>query len=271
MRSDYPDILRSRISAILREESSGPDIASTYLACAQASWEVMEEIRATLHNGVFADKEDEIDFYKESVPVIWGQFFFYKRLVRIEAWRKFQPAETFRDLLNKQLARAELFPQRRRQICEYYYEGRTDADERLFLRPSLAVAALQPMGMYLDKGLTPGAYLLSRMRGYELLRTWLTDELRKLAYLGGEAVVPKRPEYHGRPVELVELFKALHLTGFFGDGSFKDLMLWAGAVLGVEIGQFDGTLQQIKDRKITKTAFLDKMKKALEEYIDKRL
>jgi hypothetical protein len=127
------------------------------------------------------------------------------------------------------------------------------------------------MDMYLDKDLTTGAYWLSRMRGYEYLRNWLTDELRKLAYLEGEAVVPKRPGYHGKPVELIELFKALHLTGFFGDVSFKDLMLWAGAVLGVEIGQFDGTLQQIKARKISKTAFLDKMKEALVKYIEKRL
>jgi hypothetical protein len=265
MRGDYSKKVRSRRDELLQKKRSGDDL-SKYRECQRELGQLIGEIRSYLQADPFGDTAEEIAFYKEEAPWIWGQYFFYEKLVEIEAYRKFQSEDTFRVGLRGRLQDTEMFFQKHARICGYYYSGRTDADERLFTRRGAQNVDGAAVDMRIDRDFTKGALGVSRMRQHELLRDWLTRELEGPPEPGRI----KKLEWHASATETIELFKALYLTGCFGDMTFKDVMEWVRRVLGVDPGNFDITLQNIRYRKGGTTMYLDLLAKAFKNFIDSK-
>jgi hypothetical protein len=83
-------------------------------------------------------------------------------------------------------------------------------------------------------------------------------------------VVRKVLQWTGEPVELVELLYALHEAGCFGKVFLKNLFDDAGKLFGVEISNYYRLFWGSKTRvKGDRTTFLDKLKKALTNKIEK--
>ena len=265
MRGNYSEIVRSRLDRILRDDGSGGDLEK-YQACQLTLGQLIEEIRTEVLADPFGDAVEEIRFYKEEAPGIWGQYYFYNNLVKFEARRRFQSKEVFVSGLYRLLKQTEDFLARRSRICEYYYTGRTDADERLFTRHGTHGAADLTSDMFIDRDFTKGAHRLSRVRACELLRDWLTTELQELPEPGRT----KKLEWNATATATIELFKALHLDGCFGDMSFKEVMGWVREVLGADVGNYNIVLQNARDRKITTAKFLEKLGKEFKSFIDSK-
>lgn len=267
MRTDHLEILRLAIGETLTAQSSEGDALGCYKRCVRLTQESITRIREELAGDPFTDKPDEILFYKEDAPWIWGYYLYYSRLVDIEVWRKVRSPGRFRKLLQQELRRAELYPEKH-NVCEYYYTDLTDSDERHFLRRKARTSGPGKMGMFLDPDIPTGTYELAWMRAYELLRTWLGDELEAIEYrlLGLE----RRLKFvcNLEIMEAIELLKGLHVVGMFKDWSFKRVIFWAEEFLGIKIVHYNALLQDLKRRKIDRTEFLDRTTKGLIDYLD---
>lgn len=288
MRADHLESLRLSIEETLTAKSSEADTLACYRRCVALAEETIGQIREELTNAPspgqpaaeaidrareeftdapFPDQPAEIAFYKEDAPWIWGYYLYYSRLVEIEVWRKVRSPERFRKLLQQELRRAELYAEKH-SVCEYYYIGLTDSDERLFLRRKARAFGRGKMGMFLDRDIPTGTYELAWMRAYELLRAWLNEELEAIEYrlLGLES----RPKFvcNLEIMEALELLKGLHVVGMFKDWSFKRVICWAEQSLGIKIAHYDSLLQDLKRRKLNRTEFLDQIKKDLLDYIE---
>ena len=256
MLKDYIQQVRSAIELKLQED--GGDRLLHYQECLAILADTMDAIRLELNSDPFVDRAEEIFFYKEMVPVIWGQHFFYQRLVKIEARRKFQSKDRFRAGLRRLLRRANAYPEEHEAICAYYYEGRTDADERFFTRSGTR-------DVFLDRGLTTAALELARMRQYELLRDWLNKELVELPERGSKL------QWNIGPTETIELFWALFANDRLGDDSFEHVMRWVKDNFEVNTDNHSVIVQHIRDRKKSVTKFLDDLTKGLKEAIEGKL
>jgi RteC protein len=261
MRGSYLDIVRSEIEPVLQDTGSGA--LSRYRECVAILEKVIDTIRGDLAHDAFADITEEIFFFKEEAPLIWGQYFFYEKLVKIESWRKFEPVAAFRAKLARQLRESEAFPSRHGRICEYYYEGRTDADERLFTRGGSLSGRARLADVVIDRGFTRGAYWLTWMRTHELLRDWLNLELEGPP----EGERRKKLEWHASSTQTIELFKGLQLSGCFGEMTFTDVMRWVQETFGVTTDNHSVILQHIRDRKKTEKSFLDTVRQTFGGYI----
>jgi hypothetical protein len=264
MRGDYSEIVRSQLDGILQDDG-GRGNPGKYRECKQALGKIIESIREDLQADPFQDTEEEIVFFKEQAPGIWGHYYLYERLVKIEARRKFQSAEIFLSGLQQVKQKAEDFLEKNAGICEYYYEGRTDADRRLFTRRGTHSSKHPAIHVRIDRDFTIGAHLLSKVRTHELLRDWVTQELT-----GNSSELVKKLEWRATPTETIEVFKALHLVGCFGDTSFKDVMEWVREALGVDPGKYESTLQNIRSRKISTIKYLERLGKEFKNYIDSK-
>src|SRR6185437_4661463 len=175
MRRDYLEITRSRIAEKLQENSS--DLVSKYRECQQLLGKTIVEIMLDLQAKPFRNVAEEIRFYKEDAPHIWGLSLFYEELVEIEAARMYESPETFWAGLKARLAQAETYFKEHHCLCAYYYEGRTNKDEQFFTRHSTHNGKDSVIDIRIDRDFTRGAKWLSQMRKNELLRTWLTGQL----------------------------------------------------------------------------------------------
>ncbi|HEV2479743.1 MAG TPA: hypothetical protein VGS79_08755, partial [Puia sp.] len=107
MRREYWKIARAGIDDKLQD--NGSDHVSKYRECQQLLGKTIGEIMLDLQGKPFRDTTEEIRFYKEDAPWIWGCYMFYKTLVKIEAARNFESPKTFRAGLEARLEETETF------------------------------------------------------------------------------------------------------------------------------------------------------------------
>jgi len=269
MRRGLFDSLRERIEEVLLNESGKASLTVVYQGCARIAMEAIENTKMYIQNEGFADREEEIWFYKEEAPNIWGQFLYYKKLVDFEGWRKSRSREKFREMLKDGLREAEQFPESH-AICEYYHQGRTEYDELYFTRKTAVVWSDEDIDMFLDPALPPKAYWLSWMRAYEQLREWLRDTIEEVDYQLSGHEVREKLECKASATEVIELFKGLHMANFFGDKPFAYVMYWVKEMMGVDVANFNNILQNIRARKGDKL-YIDKVREGIRKYRDREV
>lgn len=269
MQRGLSDNLRQRIDELLLVESGKGNPVWVYQQCVQILIGSIFSVKNSLQSEGFANDEEEVWFFKEEAPVIWGLYLYYRRLVKIEVWRKCKSLKKFRQLLQRELRLAEQFPDRH-DVCEYYYQGRTDCDELYFMRKHREKSIENELDMFLDVDFTIHAYWLSKMRAYEQLRVWLSDALDEVEYQLTEGESRKKLECTLSPTEAVELFKGLHEIKCFKDKSFKEVMCWVKEMMNIKTDNFNIILQNIRDRKSNRTTVIDRVRDGLEKYFDRK-
>lgn len=262
MHRNYLEIARSGVDSIL--QADGSDYVFKYRECQQVLGNTISEIKQDLQGKPFRDTAEEIRFFKEDAPHIWGQYLFYETLVKIEAARKYESAGTFRAGLESSLEQTERFLKKHRGKWAYYYEGRTGKDKRLFTRHGTHKGKNPIIDIRIDRDFTFGAWWLSRMRENELLRNWLTAELNAPS----EARPQKKLKWNASQVAAVEIFKAMHLAGAFGEETFQSVMDWVSEKLDVDTRTHTNVLDNIAQRKVDKTKFLSELLKKMNEFIN---
>jgi len=267
MDKENVEKLLSGVNAILEQEGTSPELLWKYKECVNLLLGGIRYLKSGIALAGFKDRSEEIWFYKEGAPKVWGLYIYYNRMVEIEVWRKTRSPEKFRALLRAELKEVELFPEKH-SICAYYYEGRSDRDEQYFTRQHKTEWADGDMGVFLDTDFTIGAYWLSQMRANEALRRWLTMQLEELNIASDSEFrrVRKLPCL-AKPVEIIEVFKAFHLKNWFGKTTFKEVMNWAQEAFDVNIANYDIVLQGIERRKSGQTKCLDEAREAFKEWM----
>jgi hypothetical protein len=83
----------------------------------------------------------------------------------------------------------------------------------------------------------------------------------------------KRLRFTGSKRSVVELGKAMHLAKCFNNGNCtqKEVFEALEADWGIDLGNVDVTLQELGNRKITRTKFLDQLRDGLLEDMDDAL
>lgn len=260
MRRDYVEIARSGIDDILQQIRS--DSVSKYRECQQLLCKTIDEIMQDLRDKPFSDKAEEISFYKEDAPHIWGLYLFYGELVKIEAARSYESPDVFRLGLKARLEEVEIYFKEHHCLCAYYYEGRTNKDERLFTRRRAHNGKDPVIDIRIDRDFTRGAESLSRMRKNELLRSWLASQL--IAQMGGRP--RKILKYRGKQTEVIEVTKAMHENGDFGDVDYQEVVEWAIDAFGIEINNHDSALSNMAGRK--NDTYLARLKKKFDDFLE---
>jgi|GEM_PF-6722530 len=260
MRRDYLEIARSGVDDILQQIRS--DSVSKYRECQQLLCKTIDEIMQDLQGKPFRDKAEEICFYKEDAPHIWGLYLFYAELIKMEAARIYESPETFRLRLEARLEEVATYFKDHHCLCAYYYEGRTNKDERLFTRRGSHNGKDPVIDIRIDRDFTRGAKWLSMMRRNELLRTWLTGQIRTDPVGGPQ----RKLKFHGTQTALIELLKAMHFKGDFGDVTFEDVIEWGSEAFRKEINNHNNALDNMKARKKDITPYLADLSIAFRDY-----
>jgi hypothetical protein len=270
MNQHYFASLKPRIEATLEKSDEGSPVIEKYLACVGLIREELEQNKKHLQQHPFDNKQQEILYYKKIVPEAYSQLIFFTKLARLEGARKYRSPNIFRELLHEELRESEAFLLKNDDKCQYYYEDRTHLDDHLFTRHSRGLWSEDEIGAFIDDGFPVGAYWLSMIKAYERWR----DRLRAVLEETIDAPTARKANRlpcMAKPVELVEIFKAMHLAGWFGDATFKEVMDWARDHLGAKIGNYDVILQELAMRKTSKTKALDRLAGEMVKWLDDKV
>ena len=236
--------------------------------------EAIASLKSGLHPNPFAGKEEEIVYFRDQAPLIYGRLFYFMKLFLIESHRAHMSREKFRVLLQEQMEKVEAFYERHQELLQYITLDESFWEGCLYTRQGYGDWWAEEDGLYIDEDFTIGSYWMAKTRANEELMCWLSAELDSLdrpgKMAGGEEAPKTALVWTGKLVDLVELVYGLHLVGCFnsGKGTLKDTMEAFEGLFGVSLGHYHITFQEIARRKITQTKFLDKILEALKGKLD---
>ncbi|WP_414652896.1 RteC domain-containing protein [Gelidibacter sp.] len=233
-----------------------------------------------LENG-FMDDNEEIVFFKTIKPQILGKLIYYNKVFRIETSRPVNVGKMYFNYFSDELQELKQDYKEHSYNSEfyrYYRTGRTDYDREFFLlgkiNPHIGLNSFifeidTQFSTYYD-------YKVSRIIANELLYNYL------LAKITPDDSVPSfHPDTQGNQDflwtesknALIELIYALYVSKAISGGKvgIRKIARVFQILFNVQLGDVHHAFHRMKDRAGNRTAFLDQIKMAIEQYMDKDL
>ncbi|KAA6310205.1 hypothetical protein EZS27_038454, partial [termite gut metagenome] len=175
------------------------------------------------------------------------------------------------------LGRIKYFFDMNFDFYHYYRSGSTHLDKYYFLRGKPDIQLILD-SFYFEKDTqfsTSHDFKVSNILAYEMLTVYLNNRLSKLEH--PLQAVDKNPNYlkvrhtwTGKKVELIELVYALEKGGYIDNGqiNIKDLITYIENIFNVDLGDFYHAYLKMRERKGSRTIFIDKLRKDLDERMD---
>lgn len=231
----------------------------------------IKEIKSHFHEHPFADREQEIIFFKYEKPAIISEYIYAQELYAIESGKPAGDRHAAENYYTKELAFIRRFFDQYRFLYQYFQLDGTEFDELYFFRGGRQVEITLPVSPDADPEFSaPGDFLYAKFLAYERLQDWLINRL----YGPDSASKPgnaREVRWTGDVINLVELIYGLYLTGQFnyGNASLNEIVRWAEEQFGVKIGVIQRRFAEIQNRKrIGPTKYIDQMRDSLLQKIE---
>ncbi|MDO5614775.1 MAG: RteC domain-containing protein [Cruoricaptor ignavus] len=238
---------------------------------------VLEEVRTYILDRGFNNEQEEIHFFKNIKPKIYGKLMYYNRIYKVEVIRPATKGKIYEDYFTKEKKRLK---SRYNHFLKtnpyyiYYYSGRTDEDYKYFLRSSFNFQeGLENHAFDLDlRFSTYYDYLTARIIGRELFYEYL--HFRTPTQFGKIANENHRPIYWTESkAALIELIYALYATKAISGGqiSLNKIAITCQALFKIELQDIHHSFHRMKSRSGSRTLFLNQLVNSLETYMNKSI
>lgn len=243
--------------------------------------EMLCAIKAKILQTGFTNEQQEIDFFKNIKPHILGKLIYYNKVFRIETTCPVRNGKIHQSYYENLLK--NLKSEYKESICNedfyrYYRAGRTDRDHNYFrlgqinYHDGLKSAVFEidlSFSTYYDNKI---AYIIANELLYTYMLTKINpEENPDLLLQNLEA--NKDMSWTNSQNALIELIYALYASNSiaYGKIGIRKLALIFQVLFRTPLNDIHHSFHRMKTRAGSRTAFLDQLKIALEEYMDKDL
>lgn len=237
------------------------------------SKEALKKLRKRVILHRFNSKEDEIIFFKEIKPQIYGKLIYYAKLFCIESRRPKGSSKSQIKYYNKIVDKFQTYFNDNLEFYQYYRRGATIFDDQYFLRGKEDIRLFPDTHyFYTDEEFsTSHDSTVATIIAYDLLMIHLKKEIDKLENNGNYLAMQlmqkqSKITWTSQKVNLIELIYALHSTDVINNGSveIKDIARVAERIFKIDLGDYYRAFLEIRMRKRGRTKFLDSLKENLE-------
>lgn len=242
---------------------------------------LLSDLKKYVMDNGFRDDNEEIVFFKTIKPQILGKLIYYNKVFRIETSRPVNVGKMYFNYFSDELQ--ELKQEYKEhsynsEFYRYYRTGRTDYDREFFLlgkiNPHIGLNSFifeidTQFSTYYD-------YKVSRIIANELLYNYLLSKITPDDSIN--VFHPDTQENSGflwteSKNALIELIYALYVSKAISDGKIgiRKITRVFQILFNVQLGDVHHAFHRMKDRAGNRTAFLDQIKMAIEQYMDKDL
>lgn len=235
----------------------------------------LRQIDGEIKHHTFETDEDEIYFFKVIKPELFHHLVFYHRIFTIELNKPTLDARAEKKYFEKELSQINEFFESFKFYYHYLRTGKSNLDDRMFLRRSSDFFALYIEDLTIDPMVSTGYDLIvGRIQGYDLVAQYIKRHMSQLE--SNDEPDETRDKlstlrWTESKTAVIELGYALQAAGVFNEGNadLKQILDFLQRVLAMDLGNSSRTFQEILFRKSGYTTFLDKLKTKLLERIDK--
>lgn len=220
----------------------------------------LHELKAHVRTTAFHTVEEEIQFFKEIKPPFLALYLFYEQLTVIKAQTPPGDKSSISEFYLGRINRCQQFIRKNLEFYTYYSSGNKTFDTVYFTRHKGLPNPLQD-----DSFSTSHDILLARILAAEMLKDYLLQGLKKIP-----DAITNPLQWTAPKAALIELIYALHSSEALNQGSadLKHLATGLEALFQVNLGNYYRAFQEIRQRKINRTSFLDQMKQKFIQRMD---
>lgn len=243
--------------------------------------ELLTKIKIQILREGFKDEPEEINFFKIIKPKILGKLIYYNKVFRIETSCPVDNGKMYHAFFSNEFE--ELKQEYKDHICNsdfyrYYRSGRTDRDTEYFMLGKINYHnGLNSFVFEIDSSFsTYYDYKVARIIANELLYTYLlakTNPDQKTDFILQNPESVKEIFWTDSKNALIELIYALYASGAISHGKIgiRKISLAFHILFRTPLGDIHHAFHRMKERSGSRTSFLDQLKVALEDYMDKDL
>ena len=238
----------------------------------------LEELKNFIVQYDFKTQEEEILFFKEIKPKIVSKLIYYMSVHKIEINRPKGSRSTIETYLLTELDLLKHYFDCNIEMYHYYRTGGTHFDKIYFLRDRDSDIPMNIACFYFERDVrfsTVYDYKIAKIMANDLLELYIKSQLAKLKE---DAITEHeidtefktRETWTASKTDLAELIYALDTAKCINKGNIKlkALTSYLEDVFNVSIGDIYRIYLEIRERKGSRTQFLDRLKDKLIERMD---
>lgn len=264
--------IEKEIKKIEKQPIDTLDKIKQIIAVIQAS---LISLKTTVADYQFQSSEEEILFFKVWKPQISGLLMFYVRLYQIEKNRSGKSLSAQCKYLKLELEHIQ------RTLLDnsfyhYYRTDQTELDTQYFIRDNYDILSDTHCHL-LDRDFSfttlhdsSVAMIIANDRLIEYLSGEIDSLSEKLHLKFASMIDSNLLQWTESKVSLVEFIYALYAGKCFNNGntSLKDIAFCCEILFNIEIGDFYRIFLEIRNRKKSRTQFLDKLRERIIKMMD---
>lgn len=253
------------------------DYDNPIVMCDKSIESIVKQLRI-LKNQVldqqFKSTDDEIMFFKNIKPKFTSKMIYFKKIRKLEASKPLGGRKTQREYYDNELSKLNSYFSDNFEFYNYYRLGSNFLDNKLFIRYNAEIDFnLETFHYELDDRFsTTHDFKVAMIMANELFMRHLENKLRNLNENIPVVIFPtlevKTIKWTESKTALIELIYALHTQKVFNNGKadIAEIAKTFEKLFDIELGDIYRASNEIKNRKINKTKFLD----VLRENLNKR-
>jgi hypothetical protein len=269
------DEIEKQINKIERDEKNEINKSTQILTFLESK---LEELKSFIIQYDFKTEGEEILFFKEIKPKIISKLIYYMSVYKIEMNRPKGSCSTVETYFLAELDRLKQYFDRNIEMYHYYRTGCIHFDKIYFLRNSDADIPMNIACFYFERDVkfsTGYDYKIAKIIANDFLELYIKSQLVKLKKDSDieyevSTGLKTRETWTASKTDLAELIYALDTAKCINHGNInlKALASYVADVFNVDIGDIYRIYLEIRDRKGSRTQFLDRLKDKLTERMD---
>lgn len=238
----------------------------------------LEEIKRFIVKYDFKTEDEEIQFFKEIKPQIVSKLIYHMSLHKIEINRPKGSNSTIETFLLTELDLLKLFFDDNIDMYHYYRTGGTQFDKIYFLRNRDSDIPMNIACFYFERDVrfsTIYDYKIAKIMANDLLELYIKSQLIRLKENEEtehkvSTMLKTRETWTASKTDLVELIYAMDTAKCINQGNIKlkALTAYLEDIFNVSVGDIYRIYLEIRERKGSRTQFLDRLKDKLTERMD---
>jgi hypothetical protein len=231
----------------------------------------LKVLKAFILDNQFQNKEEEIFFFKNIKPKFTSKLIYFKKVRKLETCKPLGSKRIQRKYLDQELNKLNVYFCENMEFYNYYRLGSDFIDGRIFTRNNDEIEYnLETFYYELDHRFsTTHDFKAATILANEIFQRYIENKIRNLSDYKPLTIQPpldnKVLKWTESKTSLIELIYALHTQKVFNNGKadIVDIAKHFEKIFDIELGDFYRVWNEIKNRKINKTKFLDTLKENL--------
>ena len=235
-----------------------------------------QNLKTYILENEFQSKEDEIHFFKNIKPKFSSKLIYFHKIRKLESYKPLGSKKIQKEYLENELNKLNIYFSENTEFYNYYRLGGDSFDRKVFLRNSTEIDYnLDVFYHEVDHRFsTTHDFKVAMILANDIFQRYIENKIATLS--SSKEAVSKNPienkimKWTASKTDLIELIYALHTQKVFNEGKadLTEITKSFEKFFDIELGDIYRTCNDIKNRKIKKTKFIDTLSENLNKRFD---